>query len=147
MCSSDLQIVCPNFKQASEILERIVSNVTIRGFNVEGYYHPLFPEKLQHIYIKELNLMIITTDREDQKENIEIDKIYPMYECLDKEKLGLYKSELDNNKKLLELLLSNGMNKFKEAKAKHKVLENIYIKSMDFDKVDILYEEIVTNIR
>ena len=37
------------------------------------------------------------------------------------------------------------MSKFKEAKDKHEILEKIYIKAMDFKKVDQLYEKIIAD--
>ena len=134
------EVVSPNYKDGSQLLQKVVSNITIRGFNVEGYYNPLFPEKLQHIYIKELNLIIMSTDVEQEGK---ADKVYPIYEAISKDGLEGSKADLEKSKKLLDSLLENGMNRFKEAKAKHEVLEKIYIKSMDFDKVDFLYERII----
>ena len=153
------EIVSPNYIHLAETLDRIVTNVIIKGLNVDGYYHPLFPEKLQHIYIRELNLMIMSVDRDRpqsfqsqkdskkqnkiQSEKIKIDKSYPFYESIENEKLSINKSELESNKELFDLLLIKGMGKFNEAKSKHEILEKIYINSMDFSKVDALYDKII----
>ena len=138
------EIICPNTSHIAELLDRIVSNVIIKGFNVEGYYSPLFPEKLQHIYIKELDLMIISSS---EKVDHDPEKIYRLNECIYQEKLAACSEELETSKKLLSSLLSKGMNKFQEGKSKHEILEKIYVKAMDFNKVDLLYEEIIINYK
>lgn len=131
------EIVSPNYLQVARVLDRMVANLIMRGFNVESYYHPLFPEELQHIYIREINLMIMSADKGGDS------KSYSFYDCLEREQLSLYKAEIERSRELLDLLLSRGMDKFNEAKSKHEILEKVYIKSMDFSKVDALYDKII----
>lgn len=138
------KIISPDYKHVSQLLDHLVAKLLMYGFNVEGYYMPLFPEKLQHIYIKELNLMIISGNSKDY-ETIEAASIYEFQNSIDKEKYNSYKLEIDDNNKLLNSLLEKGMNKFKEAKSKHEVLERIYVKSMDFNKVNLVYDDITAN--
>lgn len=139
------QIICPVYDYRANLLETIVSNLILKGFNVEGYYMPLFPDKLQHVYIKELGLMIATSNSQDTLKDVKVDKSYPLYKCLNEDILKAYETEIDINKELVNRLLDKGMNQFKEAKSKHEILEKIYIKSMKFDKVDLLYENIISN--
>lgn len=139
------EIISPNYKDVSSLLEGIVSNLLIRGFSIEGFYHPLLPDQLMHIYIKELDLMIISKDEEEKKTNSS--KTYLLYEEIDREDLKEKKTELNKNKNLFDSLTNEGMKKFKEAKEKHELLEKIYIKSMDFEKVDLLYEKIVAEYK
>lgn len=135
------ELISPNCKDIGDLLETIVASLTIRGFDIEGYYHPLLPDILQHIYIKELNLMLISKNEESQTSN----KSYLLYEETDIRDLEDKKLELNKNKELFDSLTSEGMSKFKEAKDKHEILEKIYIKAMDFKKVDQLYEKIIAD--
>ncbi len=138
------EIVSPNSNYIGDLLEKIVSSLIIRGFNVECFYHPLLATKLQHIYIKELNLLIASKE-DEEKDPQDSGRRYILYEESDLDNLENKKSELYKNKELLNTLTKEGMDKFKQAKTQHELLEKIYIRSMDFEKVDLLYERIIAD--
>ncbi len=124
------EINSPNHDYIADLLDKIVNYVSLLDYDVEAYYMAIFPKKLQHIYIKELNLMIISFGTSS-----------------DKEEFKSRQSEIDELNKLYDLILEKAINSFKIAKEKHELLEKIYIKSMDFDKVDLLYKEIIFKLK
>lgn len=127
------------------MLDKIVNLVRLLDYDVEAYYMAIFSEKLQHIYIKELNLIIISSKAASYKDKSM--RTYNIYQCKDKEQLTFYQAEIVELSKLCDLLLEKAINSFIIAKEKHELLEKIYIRSMDFAKVDLLYKDIISKLK
>lgn len=139
------EITSPNYNQIANLLDKIVNLVRLLDYDVEAYYMAIFPEKLQHIYIKELNLIIISSEAASYKDKSM--RTYNIYQCKDKEQLTFYQAEIVELSKLCDLLLEKAINSFIIAKEKHELLEKIYIRSMDFAKVDLLYKDIISKLK
>ena len=144
LCKNKLvwSLVNPSINNTSLLLNNLVSILTYYGYDIESYYLPLHPDKLQHIYIKNLNLMIISSQ---EIPIVESEKVYSFLNCINQDQVD--QDELKEYKKLYNLFLEKATNKFKEASQKHDLLEKIYIKNMDFNKVDNLYEEILSRYK
>ncbi len=152
------EIISPNYSNIAILLNKLVNLVTLLGYNVEVYYMAIFPQKPQHIYIKQLNLMIISSEAKYYKDKFKREyykgekallpeKTYNIYQYKDEAQLTFYQEEIEELNKLHDLFLEKAINSFKIAKDKHESLEKIYIKSMNFDKVDLLYKDIIFKLK
>ncbi|WP_313134679.1 ATPase [Anaerocolumna sp.] len=127
-----------NKNASAKLLNFIADEALERGYDVEGYYDPLTPGKLQHIFVPPLDAMIITSeDSSRQKYNavINLNHIIDYKKIKDQE-------ELENNIQLYELLINLALIKLSETKQEHERLEAYYVKSMDFKGVDKFFEEL-----
>lgn len=131
-------IIGVNRNASSKLLDFIVKESLKRGYDVEGYYHPLIPDKLQHVLIPELNAFIITS--EDDSEQV-YDATINLNQIIDLKKIKNQEG-LDNNIQLYELLIKLALIKLSETKKEHELLESYYVKSMDFKGVDKCFEEL-----
>lgn len=127
-----------NINASSKLLDYIVNESLKRGYNVEGYYHPLVPEKLLHVFIPELNVIIVTSENNTQQE---YDATINLNQIIDYRKIRKHE-ELDKNNQLYELLINLALVKLSETKKEHELLEDYYVKSMDFKGVDKCFDEI-----
>lgn len=144
LCKNKLvwSIINPSINDTSLLLNNLVTMLIYYGYDIESYYLPLHPDKLQHIYSKDLNLMIISSQ---EIPIVESEKVYSFYNCINQDQLD--EDELNEYKNLCHLFLEKATNKFKEASQKHDLLEKIYIKNMDFKKVNQLYEDILSRYK
>ncbi|WP_326906583.1 hypothetical protein [Sedimentibacter sp. MB31-C6] len=136
-----LAIIGENSNYTSKLLDKILVEGIRKGYDVECFYRPLNPEKLQHLLIPELNLMVISTE-EILNENY--DEIINLHEIMDVKKMQNHISEIENNLQIFDLLIKNALNKLSETKKQHELLEIFYINSMDFKSVDKCLENILT---
>ena len=127
-----------------------------RGFDVESYYCPMDPSyKLEHLIVPELGLAFVTTNKWHDLEPWEIagEEGEPceitMVDVSDYE--SVYFSEnhaglLSKLSKLYASLIQEAMDALARAKENHDLVEKMYIRNMDFDKIDTLVEHTVEEI-
>lgn len=126
---------------SSILLERILYEAVKRGFDAECYYRPLSPEKLQHIYLPEKKLIIVTAEN---NMNIKYSEVFDIHGIIEPESIKSRISEIENNLHLYDLLIKNALEKLSEAKKLHDLLEAFYINCMDFDGVDKYYDAFIS---
>lgn len=141
------------------ILNIISEGARYRGFSVEEYYCSLKPtEKIEHLIIKELGIAIISENQYHglkhnfynnigikENSNIEIITI----DCIDNYDMDYLKENeafLLVNKEYMEKMIYLAVSSLSDAKARHQILEQYYIPNMDFKKIDVLRQKIVTEI-
>lgn len=127
-----------NKNASSKLLQFIANEAMEKGYDVEGYYDPLTPEKLQHIFVPQLNAMIITSEDCSLKR---FNAVINLNHIIDYKKIE-NQEELENNIQLYELLINLALSKLSETKKEHENLEAYYVKSMDFKGVDKCFEEL-----
>lgn len=126
------------------ILERIKASALIRGLDVECYYCPMSPEKLEHIIIPKINVAI-TTSNEYHVCNAETDDVFNLDEFLDGSIIRKHNEILAYDKEQLSNLINKAITTIKKSKDLHDELENYYIPNMNFE--DIKECQIVTMSR
>ncbi len=126
-------VIGENTNYASELLKKIADEAVKKGYDVELYLRPLMPDKIQHVFIPELNLMVISSEgyATDGFENV-----FDIHGIMDTDNLRAQISEIENNLHLYEMLIKNALEKLSETKKYHELLEVFYINSMDFNSVD-----------
>ena len=128
---------------SSIFLDRILNEAVKNGYTAECYYRPLSPKKLQHIYLPEKNLIIVTAETHM---NEKYNQVFDIHSIMDSEGIKTQISEIEKNLLLYDLLIKNALNKLSETKKLHDLLEVFYANCMDFDGVNECFEKIVRGI-
>jgi len=134
-------IVGENTNYTSEFLRCISEETIKRGYDAECYYKPLTPEKIQHICVPEMNLMIISTEN---RMNNNYEEIFDLHSIIDAENLKTHISEIENNLHLYDLLIKNALEKLSDTKKLHDLLEVFYVNAMNFKGVDECFDRILS---
>jgi hypothetical protein len=134
-------VIGENTNYTSDFLKYITDETTKRGYDVELYLRPLSPDKLQHIYIPEINLFIISSESYVTNG---FEEVFDIHGIMDTDNLRLHISEIENNLHLNELLIKYALEKLSETKKYHELLEIFYINSMNFEGVDKCFHDILT---
>lgn len=128
----------------SEILEDLANTAIGYGYNVEYYHNPILPKKISHIIIPELNIGVFS-ENEIYKLNL-TGTAFNLNNMCDTNKLSILKEEIDFNKYEFDTLLNKGLSLIAEAKLTHDTLEKYYVKNMDFDIVNSIYDDLIKEI-
>lgn len=123
---------------SSVFLSRILSEAVKRGYDAECYYRPLSPKKLQHIYLPDKKLIIVTSENHI---NEKYNEVFDIHSIMDSKSIKSRVSEIEKNLHLYEMLIKNALDKLSETKKMHDILEAFYANSMDFDRVDECFEK------
>lgn len=127
------------------IIERAKTAAVERGLYVECYHCALFPERLEHIVIPEINASISTSNKYHSV-NINAHKEVDMSTFLDLHVLGIDSEVLEYNMGQFEELLNKAIDTIKKAKMAHDKMEEYYIPNMDFEAVQRCRESIMYRI-
>ncbi|MGL4875435.1 MAG: PRK06851 family protein [Clostridium sp.] len=133
----------PGFSK-DEILKELGATAIGYGYNIEYYHNPILPNKVSHLIIPELSTGIFS-EGEISKLNIQ-GTTFNLSNMCDKDKLLSLKEDIDFNKEEFEILLNKALSLITEAKLTHDKLEKFYVENMDFDKVNLIYDNLVKEI-
>jgi len=128
----------------TDILDFISKEALKRGLYVELFHDPLIPERLEHIFIPELNTAIVTSNEINNKK-FEGTQIY-MDNFLNSNSISKNKEEIKMDSELFYELLNKGLKVISSAKVLHDNLETYYIPNMNFKKLDEVYDKIIEKI-
>ncbi|MGN1033074.1 MAG: PRK06851 family protein [Intestinibacter sp.] len=124
----------------SEFLRNVYERALKKGLNVEVYHFPLIVDKLQAVYIPRLNVAVTTSSLFKDKKLIDLNNF------IDEEKLNKYKDDIKMDKEIVDYLMNNAIANLKRAKFNHDIIEEYYVPTMDFDKVEKLKNEVIGRI-
>lgn len=133
-------VIGENTNYTSEFLKKIADEAVKRGYDVELYLRPLTPDKLQHVFIPELNMMAISSESYVTNG---FEEVFDIHGIMDTDNLRTRISEIENNLHLHEMLIKDALEKLSETKKYHELLEVFYINSMDFNSVDECFNSIL----
>ncbi|MDR1774168.1 MAG: ATP-binding protein [Clostridioides sp.] len=125
----------------SDFMKKIVTIANLKGLKVEAYHFPLIPEKLETVYLPELEIAFSTSILFGDSNKIDFDKF------LDIEKLAVFEEALQTDEKILDTLIKEAISSLESAKSTHDVLEKYYVPNMDFAKVDEVKEDLIERIK
>lgn len=134
-------IVGENINYASRLLEEILNEALKRDYIAEAFYNPLHPEKLQHLFLPELNLFLKTADNHI---NNSYDEVINLHTIMDIDTVITFNSDIASDILMLNMLTNHGLERLGKAKKEHEKLEEIYKNAMDFKGVDECYDEIIS---
>ncbi|MDD2495952.1 MAG: ATPase [Tissierellia bacterium] len=138
-----IAIIGESTNYIAKLLETIAKEAVMRGFDIECFYRPLTPEKMQHIIIPDLNLIIKSAENHM---SCDYDEIINLHNILELENLKTHISEIENNLHLFDILINNAIEKLSEAKKYHELLEVIYVNGMNFKGIDEYFDKFFGSI-
>lgn len=130
----------PGFKK-TYILNEIGKEAQKRGYYVEYMHDPLVPERVEHLIIPELSTCVLT-ENEISKNSFE-GKKYSVTEYANLEKLEAIKADLKYDEEVFNSLTSKGLYFILKAHVIHDDLEDFYMKAMDYDVINKIYDELI----
>lgn len=128
------------------LLQKVVDTAVIKGLDVEAYYCPLDPEKVEHIVIPAMQLAI-TTSVEPHITPIEgAELTINMNDCLKPEVAAQYAEVVEFNKKMFWLLFTKAVSYISQSKKLHDELETYYVPNMNFAGVQQLWQKTLDRV-
>ena len=131
-------LINDSFGMSHFLMCELLNNLT--GYTVYKFLSPLNPLKIEHLYIEELGLAFITKNSIDLDtevfRNINLDT-YIEYD----------KKRVKKLNKQIELNINEAVEIMSTCKSLHDDLEAIYIKAMDYSKLDDLFNNIISEIK
>ncbi|MDD4377305.1 MAG: ATPase [Eubacteriales bacterium] len=141
----------------SSFMNIIAEGAIYRGFDVEAYYCPMSPsDKIEHIIIPEIKTAFTTVNKwhdlepweifyveEESDQNIILIDICDYTNNYFMEKNN---SIIVNLTKYMDILIDEAVKCLGRAKENHDIVEKMYIKHMNFEKIDQLVEDLISNL-
>ncbi|SCI21346.1 PRK06851 family protein [Romboutsia sp. 1001713B170207_170306_H8] len=118
-------------------LKKVYEKAVEKGMKVEIYHFPLIPEKIETIWIIDLNIGITVSNLFSDRETIDLTQY------LDKSKLDKYEDVIISDKHVFDELINYAISNLKKAKSKHDIIEAYYIDNMDFEGIDKLKDKLI----
>jgi len=129
---------------ADLILSDIQSAANKRGFDTESFFCPIKPSKIEHLTIPELRLCYTTSNRYHPLKVQVYSKINLEKHCAP---MCKYESEIKYNDRLFKKLASKSMSAMQASRSVHEQIEQIYIRAMNFKKLDKAYQQLTLSLK
>ena len=120
----------------STLLNRILEVAKITDYHIEIYHDSLIPEKIQSVFIKELDIIITSNENGEKFASLKVN--------LD----NYFEGESDNegDYEIFELLVEKGIKSLNMAENNHFILEKAYNPSVNYEKVTEVRERLFNEI-
>lgn len=126
----------------STMFGRMADMAKIRGLKVEYYHNPLDFNRIEHLLIPDLNILLTSENSFFELNEIEF---YDLNDYLSDD-FNKKKEEIDKEKEKYDAMMDTAIESLKIAKETHGKLEGFYISNMDFDGVDRCRKNTIENI-
>ncbi|MEG2813138.1 MAG: hypothetical protein RSA79_00915 [Oscillospiraceae bacterium] len=131
---------------SNEILQYLRQDLMEKGYEIYSCYCPLNPKtKLEHLFVPALSLGFVNKTSYRSFDDIKEPNIISARRFVD-ESLLQNKQKIKFHKKIALAILDDAVNELKIAKKIHDELENQYKDAVDFSKVNVLCDEIISDI-
>lgn len=143
-----IRLSAPAGNCTHRILETLKNAALLGGYNIETYFCPMSPKKIEHMVIPELSLSVITANEYHDISDINNAECSTFFinEFYKKDNLESYSKQLGFNRTYTEALLERAIENIAEAKSSHDELEKYYIKSMDFEGISRFRDKLLERI-
>ena len=133
----------PGFSKTS-ILNEIGSIAQRKGYFVEYLHDPFNPARLENIFIPEISTAILTEN--EISNNTFEGKRYNIEDFCDNSILNKYNKNIEYDKNMFYELTNRALFYIENAHKIHDDLEAYYIKSIDFNLLDNIYNEVIEKL-
>jgi hypothetical protein len=132
----------------STMLKKIAFAGEEKGYDIEVYHCGFDPDSLDMLIIREKGIAIFdSTAPHEYFPDRESDEIIDMYErCITQGTDEKFASDIERTTKAYKDKMKEAISYLNEAKCLREQLESIYIRAMDFSKVNTIREEIYQEI-
>lgn len=120
----------------SLLLKRILEESRIRNYSVEIYYNSLLPDKIESIFIKNLDTIVTSNENGGHFAKFTLN----LNDYIDISKVN------SEDYSTFNFLIEKGINSLGGAKENHFILEKSYRPAIDYDEINKVKEEIYNEI-
>ncbi|WP_125154034.1 PRK06851 family protein [Clostridium rectalis] len=128
----------------TNILNTIKNEAINSGYDVQIYHDPFIPDRLEHIIIPDLDTAVLTSN-EINNRTFHGTQVY-MSNIMDKRYLATKKDSIEKNTETFNSLVDEAIKHLNNCKKLHDELEKYYVSNIDFQKVDMLSENLISNL-
>lgn len=128
----------------TSILKSIGACGQRKGYFIEYMHDPFIPERIEHLFIPEINTCILTNNEISMHNFSGID--YNLIDYCNSYTLKSKINEVDADSKLFYELINKGISFINKAHQLHDDMEDYYIKAMNFDVANAIYDTVVKRI-
>lgn len=146
----------PEGYRNQSFMQILMEGAVYRGFDVEVFYCPMDPEfSIEHIIVPALSLAFITTNKWHDLEPWEVSgeegelKEITLIDIADFQSIYFEEQNrgiLTQSSKLYAELIDEAVRGLSRAKEYHDMVERMYIRNMDFSKVDELIKNTINSL-
>lgn len=129
----------PMMQSADALISALCGLALSDGQNCVALCHPLWPKRIEGLYLPEIKLLLTPERPQGKAETIDLNPLFPKDDRNERE------HSFDRN--AFELMEQRAVEQLKKAKALHDELEALYIANMDFSKHEEWRQRIVNEIR
>ena len=124
------------------ILQRIRTQALWAGMDVESYHCAIDPQRIEHLYLKQADLLITTHSEYHNISPAGVTQTLSFRPLLDASALSLHQADLQQNRAMFSQLLQTAADAIADAKALHDTLEHFYTSEMDYTKHGRISEQV-----
>lgn len=128
------------------LLAKAAETAIAKGLDIETYYCPLDPLKIEHVIIPALDTALITSTPPHNQAFDGAADVIDMNDCLDKSVISRLEPVTDYDRTAFWEFFGKAGAYISEAKKLHDELETYYVPNINFDGVDALREKTLTRI-
>lgn len=122
----------------STILGRLADAAQARGYSLDVYHCPMYPDQVDHLYIRETGVAVITSFWPHEYTPAPDDVLIDTNAFVDKEKLAAYADDIDAARAGYKAAIDREIYQLGLAKKLHDELERYYVPHMDFAAIEEL---------
>lgn len=128
---------------ADKIIAHLRTYAMKMGYNIVSCYHHWSPvSKIEHLFIPELNLGFITTNKFNEIDFKPFRTIHAK-RFIDIDKLATVKNRLKFNRRTVDILTDEIIALQKQIRKQHAKTEAIYVPAIDFAPIDKVTQELI----
>jgi hypothetical protein len=123
----------------TSFIEIMQINANLLGLDTISFKSPMNPDETEHLYIRELDIAYVTSNRYHafEGEAVEFEEFMPP------EKLGRHAGELSYNDGIFDELLQKAIRTMATSKDVHRRIEEVYTEGMDFKRMHRAYDKVL----
>ncbi len=128
------------------LIDKMLDQLKDKGIDFTAFHCALHPDKIEHIYVPVLDLMVITSNSFHTYQADEEDIVLSMDRFTNFDLLGEVESERHMLTELFNCSVEQGVQFIAMAKVNHDILETSYVPNMNFAQIEELRRKVVVEI-
>lgn len=145
-CARRIVVTGPPGTGKKRILGRLAETALARGYSLDLFHCPMFPEQVDHLRVRETGAGVITSFWPHEYRPQEGDLVIDTGAFVDGTRLSAYAADVAAARAAYEAAIEREMYHLGQAKAEHDELERLYIPHMDFKAIEAVRKETLARV-
>lgn len=128
------------------LVQKIMDTAIIKGLDVEAYYCPLDPNKVEHLLIPGMHVAVTTSVKPHITVLEGAEMTVNMNDCLKPEIAAKYADVTDFNREMFWSLFNKAISYISQSKKLHDELETYYVPNMNFTGIQELWQKTLNRV-